>query len=163
MTYEELNAEIEKIDYTIGELTNSRYELRKQQMEIFKNEAQKHVGRCFKNCSKEDSKYVKVIDVPRIEHVGFPALYLTEKGSCPFTHGTLHSNVLDGNSSYEEISQDEFNAEFKRCINEYKNKIITTGDKTCLTCRMYNNPSDFLCTSCGKEYSNYEPVENDLE
>ena len=164
MTHEEIKVMIEKIDANITKLQSERHELRQQQIELFKNDAQKYVGRCF----KFRSEYVKIIGVPEFDEHRFPAIYLipeTEMNEdlVPFKYDTIHSNVWNGKSSYEEIRQDEFNAEFKRRIDVFRNEIMTTGDKTCLTCRMYDNPSDFLCTSCGREYSNYEPVEDETK
>lgn len=176
MTIEELNTKIDKIDNEISELEIKRHYLNGQKTKEVQKEAQKHIGRCFKINGKQ---YVKVIGVPEEdfdhmlnpyfdEHL-FHAIFLADVEGCdvPFVYDLLHSEAWgDGCESYdtyEEISQDEFNAEFKRVLNDFKSRVLTKGDKTCLTCRMYDNPTDFLCTSCTNGYSNYEPVEEDAE
>ena len=163
MTYEELNTEIEKTNNAIKELDEARRELQKKKDEIFRKEAVKHVGRCFRH----GDEYVKIIGVPDDDEWNkyyFPTICLLssdEYEMLPFMYDSDNLDTL--NINYIEISQDEFNAEFKRRIDTFRNKVMTTGDKTCLTCRMYNNPSDILCTSCTNEYSNYEPVEDKAE
>lgn len=175
MMFEEIDIAIKEIDNKIVDLQDEQRNLYGQRNEAFKKEAQKHIGRCFKINGEH---YVKVVGVPEeqfdmnmrlcFNEYLFPAIFLdNEEGCVPFVYDVLHSEAWGvggiGMSKYEEISQDEFNAEFKRRIDIFRNKIMTIGDKTCLTCRMYDNPSDILCTSCDKNYSNYEPVEDNTD
>ena len=164
MTYENIDTEIKKINNEITELMETRNELQKQRDKIFREEAVKHVGRCF----KRGDEYVKIIGVPDDDvwsKYYFPTICLLSseeydsEETMPFMYDHDSIEVLN-NNNYVEISQDEFNAEFKKRVDEFRTKVITIGDKTCLTCRMYNNPTDFLCLSCSNEYSNYESMEN---
>lgn len=134
---------IKEIDKQIQELKNQRYEIEKQEREEFKKEAIKNVGRCF----IAEGQYVKVIGIPKEEYdsVGrcifnqyqYPALYIgvntkpfeiNFNNIVPFYTDTLFSgawgvghNILE--KEYKEITQEEFNAEFERVLQQFKRKV----------------------------------------
>ena len=124
---------IKEINKQIHELECQRRELEKKEIEEFKLEAVNNVGRCF----IINGKYAKVIDIPQEEwdmsgnwHYNkyqYPALYLSDE-LVPFYEDTLFSgawgvgnNVLN---DYTEISPEEFEIEFEKKLNEFRNKIL---------------------------------------
>lgn len=126
---------IKELDAKILELKNLRYNLEKEEIALFKQEAKKNVGRCFliNNC-----KYVKVVDIPQEEYsvtrtifnrCQYPALFLTNDSYEPFEYDTLFSAAWgEGkeirNVKYKEISKEEFNKEFERVLQEFKERIL---------------------------------------
>lgn len=138
MTVEEINAKIQ-------ELRNLCYEAEKKEIESFKKDAKKNVGRCF---IVNGSQYVKVIDVPRekatmtgisFNQYQYPALYLTTKldpdDIVPFSEDTLFSGAWgegcdSPGDTYQEITMEEFDTEFNRRINEFKNVVLNAGDRS---------------------------------
>ena len=131
---------IKEIDDQIRELTNRRYELKKQEIEHDKQEARKNVGRCF----KVDGIYAKIVGIPRetytmrggvnFNRYQYPAVYLCKcqkDNIIPFHEDTLFSGAWgDGHDvrhTYEEISRDEFQAEFDRRLQQFRDAVLTAG------------------------------------
>lgn len=124
---------IKEINKQIHELERQRRELEKKEIEEFKLEAVNNVGRCF----IINGKYAKVIDIPQEEwdmsgnwHYNkyqYPALYLSDE-FVPFYEDTLFSGAWGvGNNilnDYTEISPEEFEIEFEKKLNEFRNKIL---------------------------------------
>ena len=124
---------IKEINKQIHELERQRRELEKKEIEEFKLEAVNNVGRCF----IINGKYAKVIDIPQEEwdmsgnwHYNkyqYPALYLSDE-LVPFYEDTLLSGAWGvGNNilnDYTEISPEEFEIEFEKKLNEFRNKIL---------------------------------------
>ena len=124
---------IKEINKQIHELERQRRELEKKEIEEFKLEAVNNVGRCF----IINGKYAKVIDIPQAEwdmsgnwHYNkyqYPALYLSDE-LVPFYEDTLFSGAWGvGNNilnDYTEISPEEFEIEFEKKLNEFRNKIL---------------------------------------
>lgn len=124
---------IKEINKQIHELERQRRELEKKEIEEFKLEAVNNVGRCF----IINGKYAKVIDIPQEEwdmsgncHYNkyqYPALYLSDE-LVPFYEDTLFSGAWGvGNNilnDYTEISPEEFEIEFEKKLNEFRNKIL---------------------------------------
>lgn len=134
---------LKEIDQQIRELKNQRYELEKKEIEEFKKEAVKNVGRCF----IVGRQYAKVIGIPKEKYdkVGncyfnqyqYPALYIGVNTKpfeidldnvVPFYTDTLFSgawgvgnNILD--TKYKEITPKEFEAEFDRVLHKFRRKI----------------------------------------
>lgn len=124
---------IKEINKQIHELERQRRELEKKEIEEFKLEAVNNVGRCF----VINGKYVKVIDIPQEEwdmsgncHYNkyqYPALYLSDE-LVPFYEDTLFSGAWGvGNNilnDYTEITPEEFEIEFEKKLNKFRNKIL---------------------------------------
>lgn len=124
---------IKEINKQIHELERQRRELEKKEIEEFKLEAVNNVGRCF----IINGKYAKVIDIPQEEwdmsgnwHYNkyqYPALYLSDE-LVPFYEDTLFSGAWgvghDTLSKYTEITPEEFEIEFEKKLNEFRNKIL---------------------------------------
>ena len=124
---------IKEINKQIHELERQRRELEKKEIEEFKLEAVNNVGRCF----IINGKYAKVIDIPQEEwdmsgnwHYNkyqYPALYLSDE-LVPFYEDTLFSGAWGvGNNilnDYTEISPEEFEIEFEKKLDEFRNKIL---------------------------------------
>ena len=124
---------IKEINKKIHELECQRRELEKKEIEEFKLEAVNNVGRCF----IVNGKYVKVIDIPQEEwdmsgncHYNkyqYPALYLSDE-LVPFYEDDLFSGAWGvGNNilnDYTEITPEEFEIEFEKKLNEFRNKIL---------------------------------------
>ena len=124
---------IKEINKQIHKLERQRRELEKKEIEEFKLEAVNNVGRCF----IINGKYAKVIDIPQEEwdmsgnwHYNkyqYPALYLSDE-LVPFYEDTLFSGAWGvGNNilnDYTEISPEEFEIEFEKKLNEFRNKIL---------------------------------------
>lgn len=124
---------LKEIDKQINELNNKRRELEKQEREKFKEQAKVNIGRCFIINNK---KYAKVIDIPKEEYTmtsvrfneyQYPAIYLDETEDVPFYYDNLFSGAWGiGNDffdTYKEITQEEFNMEFDRVMQKFKNNI----------------------------------------
>lgn len=129
---------IKEIDSEIQRLTNLRYKLDLAEIENFKKEAQKNVGRCF----KVNGQYAKIIGVPTEEYTKtgeivfnryqYPAIYLGHlkvTSIIPFYEDTLFSaawgvghNVL--NVEFEEISPEEFKTELDKRIEKFQ-RVLT--------------------------------------
>ncbi len=121
---------LKEIDDKILELKQLRKELEKQRRKEFQENAQKNVGRCFKINGRE---YAKVIDVPQEEwtktHYTFnefqyPAVFLTDE-TIPFEESTLFSGAWGVGTNtpwetYEEITTEEFEAEFEKRVNKLR-------------------------------------------
>lgn len=124
---------IKEINKQIHELECQRRELEKKEIEEFKLEAVNNVGRCF----IINGKYAKVIDIPQEEwdmsgnwHYNkyqYPALYLSDE-LVPFYEDTLFSGAWGvGNNilnDYTEITPEEFEVEFEKKLNKFRNKIL---------------------------------------
>lgn len=124
---------IKEIDQKIAELRQERNKLEAEDREKFFEVAKNNIGRCF----KVDGVFVKVIDVPVVEETKtgtrcneyqYPALWLDDDDVIPFYSITLFSGAWGVghdvfNNNYEEISKEEFNAEFDRRIAEFVKKI----------------------------------------
>ena len=124
---------IKEINKQIHELERQRRELEKKEIEEFKLEAVNNVGRCF----IINGKYAKVIDIPQEEwdmsgncHYNkyqYPALYLSDE-LVPFYEDTLFSGAWGvGNNilnDYTEITPEEFEIEFEKKLNKFRNKIL---------------------------------------
>lgn len=124
---------IKEINKQIHELERQRRELEKKEIEEFKLEAVNNVGRCF----IINGKYAKVIDIPQEEwdmsgnwHYNkyqYPALYLSDE-LVPFYEDTLFSGAWGvGNNilnDYTEITPEEFEVEFEKKLNKFRNKIL---------------------------------------
>lgn len=119
---------IKEIDEKILELKIERRKLEDEKRKKILESAKSNVGRCF----KIDKTFVKVIDVPKVEQTlngvhfndhQYPAIWIDDSEDVPFYIDTLFSGVWGvGHGSvyeYEEISKEEFNAEFDRRISEF--------------------------------------------
>ena len=126
---------IREIDEQIKYLQNERYKLHKQEIEDFKKNAEKNIGRCFK---ASNGRYVKVIGVPQERHTmtdidinmyQYPALFLTD-GILPFEVNTLYSGTWEFksdnfNGPYDEITKEEFNEVFEKKLEAFKRNVIS--------------------------------------
>lgn len=126
---------IREIDEQIKYLQNERYKLHKQEIEDFKKNAEKNIGRCFK---ESHGRYVKVIGVPQERHTmtdidinmyQYPALFLTD-GVLPFELNTMYSGTWEFkgdnfNWPYEEITKEEFNEVFEKKLEAFKRNVIS--------------------------------------
>ena len=127
---------LKEIDHQIQELKNQRYEIEMQEREEFKKKAVENVGRCF----IVDGKYAKVIDIPQEEwdmsgHCHFneyqyPAIFIGreyEDDLVPFYSDYLFSRAWSNGpypiEKYQEITPEEFNAEFDRVLHNFRRKI----------------------------------------
>ena len=125
---------VKDIDNQITLLRQQKNELLREEVKEFQKEAQKNVGRCF---IINNRTYVKVIGVPKIEETKsgprinmyqYPAIMI-ESGVVPFDYDTLFSgawgagNNLDG-TKYQEISPEEFEIEFNRRLEEFRERIL---------------------------------------
>lgn len=119
---------IKEIDEKISKLKAERRKLEDEKRKKFLESAKSNVGRCF----KINKTFVKVLNVPKVEHTlngisfnehQYPAIWIDDSEDVPFYIDTLFSGVWGvGHSSiceYEEISKEEFNAEFDRRIAEF--------------------------------------------
>lgn len=138
---------IREIDNQIKELRNKRYELEKQDIMDFKEKAQANVGRCFLINGRT---YAKVVGIPQetytvtgisFNRYQYQALYLGYEVSAidrfsmhkvkpilPFYEDTLHSNAWETGTDiletkYEEITPEEFNAEFEKRLQEFRERV----------------------------------------
>ncbi len=127
-----IKEEIHAIDEVIGELKRRRRELELKKREEFLKEAQKNVGRCF----KINNTYAKVLDVPHAHYVSFhedfneyqyPGIFLTNE-FVPFESDTVFSGYWGighgvEREKFEEITKEEFNAEFDKRVAEFVKKV----------------------------------------
>ena len=143
----DLKTQLREIDEQIQELRNKRYRLEKQDIMDFKEQAQANVGRCF---LINGHTYVKVVGVPQeintmtgfsFDRYHYPALYLRYKTNdiqrlrmnkvkpiFPFHEDTLSSNAWESGvdilgTRYEEITPEEFNTEFEKKMQEFRERI----------------------------------------
>lgn len=135
--------ELDCIIKQIRELQNKRYELWKQCDNEFLEQAKSNVGRCFYDT--KTNVYVKIIDVPHSEfddtcsHVNryqYPAIFIGKNSSyvddiIPFYIDTLFSGAWgEGHSlinPYREISKEEFDKQFVKTIERFKECVISNG------------------------------------
>ncbi len=128
---------IKEIEIEIQRLRNLQDELSKQEIDEFKKQAIKNVGRCF----IVNGKYVKVIGTPQeqwqiygrpiFNRYQYPALFLgydEENSVIPFYYDALFSGTWgDGhdplNKEVREISNFEFMEEFEQTINVFRQRI----------------------------------------
>lgn len=124
---------IKEIDQKIAELRQERNKLEAEDREKFFEVAKNNIGRCF----KVNGVFVKVLDIPVVKETKtgthfneyqYPALWLAYDDGVPFYADTLFSGAWGVghdllNNNYEEISKEEFNAEFDRRIAEFVKKI----------------------------------------
>ena len=133
---------IKEIEDQILKLQILRKSLEKEEIKKFKEEAKKHVGRCF----ILNGRYLKIIDIPREEcdmcgHYHFnkyqyTALYLGQNSDfddvVPFYCDTVFSSVVgEANNitkeDIREISEEEFMAEFDRYAKELREKVVSNA------------------------------------
>lgn len=139
----DLKTQLREIDNQIQELRHKRHELEKQDIMDFKEKAQANVGRCFLINGRI---YAKVVGIPQETHTvtgisfnryQYQAIYLgyndrlsmyKVKPILPFYEDTLHSNawetgtdILD--TKYEEITPEEFNAEFEKRLQDFRERV----------------------------------------
>lgn len=120
---------LREIDDKIQDLKNQRFELEKQEREKFKEKAKSNIGRCFKIGG---NTFAKVIDVPQEVHTltdvhfneyQYPALYMNDN-KFPFYKDTLFSAAWgvghDHINKYEEITPEEFAAEFEKKVQKMR-------------------------------------------
>lgn len=124
---------IKEIDQKIAELRQERHRLEIEDRKKFFEVAKNNIGRCF----KVNGVFVKVLDIPVAEETKtgthfneyqYPALWLAYDDGVPFYADTLFSGAWGVghdllNNNYEEISKEEFNAEFDRRIAKFVKKI----------------------------------------
>lgn len=134
---------IKEIDQEIYRLREMKTRLEYQEREEFRERARQHIGRCF----RVNGQYAKVLDVPHerllrgggvdFNQYQFPALWigldvdsvaLGHLPIVPFYEDTLFSAAWgEGQDSlgtrYEEITPEEFAAEFARALDKFKNQI----------------------------------------
>lgn len=124
---------IKEIDQKIAELRQERHRLEIEDRKKFFEVAKNNIGRCF----KVNGVFVKVLDIPVVEETKtgthfneyqYPALWLAYDDGVPFYADTLFSGAWGVghdllNNNYEEISKEEFNAEFDRRIAKFVKKI----------------------------------------
>lgn len=125
---------IKEIDEQMRLLKIERDKLYKQEIENFKKDAQKNIGRCFKT---KRGEYVKVIGIPqeeitmtgyRFNEYQYPALFLMDDIQ-PFEIDTLFTAAWEKghfqyDGSYEEITKEEFNAEFEKKLESFKRNVM---------------------------------------
>lgn len=120
---------VKEIDSQILKLKNQRFELEKKEREEFKEKAKVNIGRCF----KVGNAFAKVIDVPQevvtmtgvhFNEYQYPALYIDDS-EIPFHKDTLFSgawgvghNIIG--TIYEEITPEEFAAEFEKKVQKMR-------------------------------------------
>lgn len=132
---------LKEIDKQIADLRFRRHEIEKREIAEHQKSARQHIGRCFKI---NGSRYAKVIDIPQVMHTKtginynqyqYPALYLgyevrfetRHKSPVPFYEDNLFAAAWgEGNdflNTYEEITAEEFAAEFERLLADFRNQI----------------------------------------
>ena len=142
----DLKTQLREIDDQIQELRNKRYELEKQDIMNFKEQAKANVGRCFRN----ENHYIKIIGIPQevytktgieFDRYNYPAFHLGYKPNdvvrltmyklkqiIPFYEDTIHSSIWEKRKyvlehQYEEITPEEFNAEFEKRLQKFREQI----------------------------------------
>ena len=125
---------VRDIDEQIHQLRQQRHKLMREETVAFQERARANVGRCF---IIDDCIYVKVLDVPQIvetktgpdiNQYQYPALEL-RAGMIPFKYTTLFSGAWGvGNNilgtKYQEITPEEFEAEFNRRLEQFKKRVL---------------------------------------
>lgn len=135
--------ELDCISKQINELQNKQHELWKQCDDEFLEQAKSNAGRCFYNT--KTNVYVKIIDVPQREYDGtyshvnryqYPAIFVGKDeydidDIIPFYMDTLFSGAWgEGyypNNPYKEISKEEFDKQFVKVIEQFKEDVISYG------------------------------------
>lgn len=130
---------IEHLDRQIRHLTVRKAALEIEAIEQWREQARRHVGRCF----KVNGVYAKVIDIPRgreaplgyaYNRYQFPALFLATQcdehgvpSIVPMYEDTIFSGAWgEGNDSvntYQEITLEEFNQELNRVLDIFRQQI----------------------------------------
>lgn len=130
---------VKEIDDEMQRLRNLRYELEKQEISEFKEQAKQNIGRCF----IVNGQYIKVIGIPQEEYrlsgspifnrYQYPALFLgydvDEEPIIPFYYNTLFSGVWGNghdmlHSEVKEISKEEFKQKFEQVLHQFIEKYI---------------------------------------
>lgn len=132
---------VKEIDKEIDALRARRHEIEAREIEEHQRVARQHVGRCFR---VNGNQYAKVIDVPPVIHTKtgvhynqyqYPALYLGHEVKVDARHKSLvpfyEDNIFvaawgegdDFLNTYEEITVEEFAAEFERLLADFRNQI----------------------------------------
>lgn len=135
--------ELDNITKQINELQQKQYELWKECVDEFLEQAKQNIGRCFYNT--QTNVYVKIMDVPQYEynkahpHINlyqYPAIFVgkdeTENdGIIPFYTDTLFSGIWgEGNyknNPYKEISKEEFNIQFAKVLEQFYKMVMSYG------------------------------------
>lgn len=144
-----MNNAIANIDKEIAKLQTMRRELEEQEREQHKEQARKFVGKCYRS---RKGNVIKIIGIPRtylymrgIEYdkYQFPAIFLNYPDvlqeaitgdDClynfsPICCDTVRLDIDKGIPNSwdvvydEEITEQEFNVEFDKCIKSFKEKI----------------------------------------
>lgn len=140
----EKQEELDRINKQICELKNKQRSLIYECDDEFLEQAKVNIGRCF--FDRSTGTYVKVIDVPQrkwFNHSGneinryqYPALFIgknLDEEYCviPFYTDTLFSGAWgEGhypNNPYKEILKEEFDKQFVKAIEQFKEDIISDG------------------------------------
>lgn len=138
MTLKEINDEISRLQII-------QRKMREEEVNQHKEMARQYVGKCYKS---HDGIIVKIIGVPRtrltkMERIynryQFPALVLRytsklndtyiidEDQAYPCYYDDVYFNLWDDDSrqpkSHYEITKEEFDAEFNKCIEHFKRQV----------------------------------------
>lgn len=135
---------LKEIDDQILKLQVLRKSLEKEEIKKFQEEAEKNVGRCF----ILNGNYLRIIDIPREQYdlsghchfnpYQYQALYLghdcDNDDIVPFYCNTVFSSILGeakntSGMNFREISEEEFMAEFNRCVKELRDALFV-GNNT---------------------------------
>ena len=140
---------IREIDKEIAKLQAMRRDLEKQEREQHQEQARKFVGKCYRS---RKGSVIKIIGIPRTylymngteyDKYRFPAIFLNYPDIAreaiirndelyefsPISCDTVHLDIEKGIPNDwdvvydEEITEQEFNAEFDKCIKSFKEKI----------------------------------------
>ena len=132
---------IREIDDEIERLRNEKYKLEHEAIAEFRPYAQTNVGRCF----SVNNTLVKVIDIPEDDSYNrnyfynkyqYWGLYLnadingTRESIIPFYEDNVFSGIwgegnLPSHIKCEEITKEEFNKEFIKRLDEFRERILT--------------------------------------
>lgn len=120
---------LKEIDDKISELNIQRKALEIAEREEFKEKAKENIGRCFKI---NGHLFAKVINAPQEEYTKssvyfngyqYPSLFINDN-KVPFYQDTLFSGAWGiGNdciNKYEEITPEEFAAEFEKRVQKMR-------------------------------------------
>lgn len=138
MTLEEINDEISRLQII-------QRQMREEEENKHRAMALQYVGRCYRSFY---GQFIKIIGVPRTRLTmtskiynayQFPAVVLqyTHKPNetyiidgdeaCPFYYDDVYFNLWDDDSSqpksHYEITKEEFDAEFNKCVEHFKRQI----------------------------------------
>lgn len=138
MTLKEINDEINRLQVL-------QRQMRENETNQHKEMARQYIGKCYRSYY---GQFIKIIGVPRTRltmtskiynEYQFPALVLQythkpnetyildDDEACPFYYDDVYFNIWDDNStkpkSHYEISKEEFDAEFDRCIEHFKRQV----------------------------------------